>query len=124
MSKSEMTRGQLERMLAQRIQGLYRNELGHQPGKVTCELFNRKLAVVIEDSVTKPERLLVEEGRENLAKQVRSDLDEALQPRIKDLIEEILQVDVLDLLSDATLGTGRSGAIAILASNPQVRNPT
>lgn len=119
-----LTSGQMERMLCQRIQALYRNSLGHQPGKVTCQLFEAKLAIVIEDSITPPEQLLAEQGQRELAEQVRSGLDDVIQPQIKELIEEVLNVSVLDLLTDATLETGRSGIIAILTEAPEVSNPT
>jgi uncharacterized protein YbcI len=124
MSTEALTRGQAERMLSQRIQALYRTQLGHQPGKITCQLFDEKLAIVIEDSVTQPEQLLAEEGRVELAEQVRSDLDSAIRPHLKALIEEILAVEVLDLLSDATLETGRTGMIVVLENPPQVRAST
>jgi uncharacterized protein YbcI len=122
MTKLNLTRGQLERTLSQRIQALYRNQLGHQPSKVTCQLFDEKLAILLEDSITQPEQLLVESGQEALAEQVRLDLDKALQPQLKQLIEEIVGVSVVDLLSNATLATGRTGTIAVLAAAPKVRN--
>ncbi|MFH7030682.1 MAG: DUF2294 domain-containing protein [Heteroscytonema crispum UTEX LB 1556] len=117
------TRGQVERTLAQRIQALYRQQLGHQPSKVICQLSDRNLTILLEDSITQPEQLLAQTGREELALAVRSDLDEAIQPQIKALIEETLNVDVIELLSDATLETGRTGIIAILADTPNFRNP-
>jgi uncharacterized protein YbcI len=120
---SKPTRGQLERLLSQRLQALYRSQLGHQPGKVTCQLFDEKLAIVVEDSITQPEQLLANSGQTELAQQVRADLDKAIQPQIKAMIEEVLDVVVLDLLSDATMETGRTGIIAILEVAPEVRNP-
>lgn len=120
---SEQTIGQLERSLSQKIQALYRTQLGRRPSRITCQLFESKLAIILEDSVTQPEQLLAEEGKEELAEQVRASLDQALRPQLKKLIEEIFQVNVLDLLSDATLETGRTGIIAVLESLPQVRNP-
>lgn len=123
MTTSTLTRGQVERTLSQRIQALYRSQLGHQPGKVTCQLFGEKLAVIIEDSVTQPEKLLAEEGREQLAEQVRTDLDHAIRPHLRALIEEVLGVAVLDLLSDATIETGRTGMIVVLEDAPDVRTP-
>ena len=120
---SKPTRGQLERLLSQRLQGLYREQLGHQPSKVTCQLFDEKLAVIVEDSITPPEQLLANTGQAELAQKVRSDLDKAIQPQLKALIEEVLSVGVLDLLSDATLETGRTGIIAVLDVTPEVRNP-
>ena len=122
-SIEQQTVGQLERTLSQRLQALYRDQLGQRPSKVTCQIFDSKLAIVLEDAVTRPEQLLAEEGQKALAEQVRADLDQALRPQIRRLIEEVLQVDVLDLLSDAKLNTGRTGIIAILSATPTVRNP-
>lgn len=121
MSTQTLTRGQLERNLSQQIQSLYRTQLGHQPGKVTCQLFDEKLAIIIEDSVTQPEQLLAEEGKLELAEQVRSDLDQAIRPQLRALIEDELRVTVLDLLSDATFETGRTGMIVVLENSPEVR---
>jgi uncharacterized protein YbcI len=58
-----------------------------------------------------------------LAEQVRSELDDAIQPQLKALIEEVLGVSVVDLLTDATIETGRTGIIAVLEDTPEVRNP-
>lgn len=118
------TSGQLERTLSQRIQGLYSDKLGHRPTKVTCQLFDEKLAIVMENCITPPEQLLIKQGQEKLAEQVRSGLDDAMEPKIKQVIEEVLSVEVMDVLSDATLETGRSGYIVVLSETPVVRNPT
>lgn len=120
---SKSTRGQLERLLSQRLQALYREQLGHQPGKVTCQLFDEKLAMIVEDSITPPEQLLANSGQAELAEQVRADLEKAIQPQLKLLIEEVLSVHVIDILTDATLETGRTGIIAVLDITPEVRNP-
>lgn len=122
MDPSFPTRGQLERTLSQRIQALYRTELEHQPSRVTCQIFDEKIAIILEDAITQPEQLLVSSGQEQLAEQVRLELDEALQPQLKALIEEVVGVSVIDLLSDAKLETGRSATIVVLADKPQVRN--
>lgn len=124
MDSSNPTRGQVERNLSQRIQALYRTQLGHQPSKITCQIFDTKIAIVLEDAITPPELLLVNSGQEELAEQVRSDLDKAIQPQLKALIEEVVGVPVIDLLSDATLETGRTGTIAVLAKLPKLRNPS
>lgn len=122
MDASYPTRGQIERTLSQRIQALYRTQLEHQPSKVTCQLFDEKIAVILEDSITQPEQLLVSQGQEELAEKVRSELDQALQPQLKTLIEEVVGVDVIDILSNAKLETGRTATVVILANSPPVRN--
>ena len=116
------TRGQIERTVSQRIHALYRDSLGHKPSKVTCQLLDDKLTIIVEDSITTAEQVLIKEGQGELAQQVRSGLDDATKPQLKELIEEILAVSVTDLLSDATLDTGRTGIIAVLDPIPQVRN--
>ncbi len=123
MAKDLYTRGQLERELSQKIQAFYRSHLGHQPSKVTCQLFSTKLAIIIEDSITNAEQILVDEGKNDLAKKVRSNLDDAIQPELQQLIEEVAKVKVLDMMSDATLETGRTGIIIILNNAPEVRDP-
>ena len=122
MADRLLTRGQLERKLSQEIQAFYRRHLGHQPSKVTCQIFEDKLAVILEDSITNAEQILVEEGKTDLAEEVRSNLDDALHPELKKLIEKIAEVEVVDILSDATFDTGRTGIITVLNDTPQLRN--
>ncbi|KPQ36511.1 MAG: hypothetical protein HLUCCA11_06505 [Phormidesmis priestleyi Ana] len=122
-STASQTAGQLEREISQKMQALYKQQLGHQPGKVSCQLFDATLVVVLEDSITQPEQLLLEKGQTKLAEQVRADLSQAMMSPVKSLIESILNVEVLDLLSDATIKTKRTGIIAVLSHTPEVRNP-
>ncbi|ACK71554.1 conserved hypothetical protein [Gloeothece citriformis PCC 7424] len=117
------TIGQIERNLSQRIQQYYRQQLDHTPSKVTCQIFDHKIAIILEECVTPTEQLLVQEGQVELAQQVRSSIDEIMHQQLKELIEEVLEVTVEDLLSDSTLETGRIGLIAILSDSPDVRNP-
>lgn len=119
----QQTVGQLEREISQKMQALYKTHLGHQPSKVTCQLFDSKLAIVLEDAVTQPERLLAKEGQMEQAEKMHADLNQAIRPHIKVLVETILGVTIVDLLSDATLETGRAGVILVLSETPNVRNP-
>ncbi|MBE9157423.1 DUF2294 domain-containing protein [Nodosilinea sp. LEGE 06152] len=115
------TLGQLQRRLTQRFQRLYRDKLNHTPGKITCQILEEKLLFVIEDSVTKPEQLLVDEGQAELAEQVRSDLAMALRPQIIEMTEAVLDREVVDVLTDATLATGRTSVVIILSEPPEAR---
>jgi len=116
------TRGQMERTLSQKIQALYREKLGHQPSKVSVTLAKEKITIIVEDAITQPEKVLTEMGQEELTEKVRSDLDQAIKPYLKELIEEITGVEVVDLLCDTTLETERTGTIVVLAGQPKVRN--
>ena len=121
MNSETQTRGQLERTLSQRIQALYRTQLGQQPSRVQRQTFDGKVVIVLEDSITKTEQFLVASGQEKLAEQVRDDLDKAFNPQLTKLIQEVIGIEVVDILTDATLKTGRTGTIAVLADTPQFR---
>ena len=123
MDLETQTRGQMERTLSQRVQALYRTQLGQQPSRVQCQIFDGKVVIVLEDSITKTERVLVANGQKNLAEQVRDDLDKAFNPQLTQLIQEVIGIEVVDVLTDATLKTGRMGTIAVLADTPQFREP-
>ncbi|MEG4392973.1 DUF2294 domain-containing protein [Microcoleus sp. BROC3] len=116
------TRGKLERTIAQGIQALYRSQLGHQTSQALCNLLDNKLIIVIENAITQPEKLLAQNGQEDLASQVRVQLESVLELQLKDLIKEVLGVRVTDLLTDATLETGRTATIAILEFAPKFRD--
>ena len=123
MTNNLFTRGQLERKLSQEIQAFYHQNLEHRPSKVICLFFENKLAIIIEDSITNAEYILLEEGKKDLAIQVRSNINDAIQPELKELIQQITKVTVIDVMSDATISTGRTGIIAILDRTPSVSNP-
>ncbi|MGB3200039.1 MAG: DUF2294 domain-containing protein [Nodosilinea sp.] len=115
------TLGQLQRKLTQHFQRLYRENLNHTPGKITCQILDDKLFFVLEDSVTKPEQLLVHEGQLELAKQVREDLAVALRPQIVEMVKSVLDRQAVDVLTDATLATGRTSVVIILSEPPEAR---
>jgi uncharacterized protein YbcI len=122
------TRGQLQRTLSQQIQKLYKEDLGHTPSKVTCQIIDDKVMIVVEDSLTKLEKLLIEGeasetgGGDSDVEGIRSDLDTIIRPKITALVEESLAVSVIDVLSDTTLGTGRTGMVVVLSNNPEMNS--
>ena len=124
MEKNLLTCGQLERNLAQGIQKLYRQELEHSPSKVTCQLFGNQLAIVIENSLTAVEQTLASnQGLNDTVEKLTSAINQAIEAKLKKLIEDILSVQVEDILFDTTIETKRTGAIVALSQLPQVRNP-
>lgn len=122
MTNSLPTRGQLERTLSQRIQALYRQHLGHRLQDVKCQIFDQKIVILIEQSITALEQLLANSGRAELVAEVHSNVDKAIEPHVKELIEAVVGVPVIDLLSDTTLATERTGIIAVLSDVPPMRN--
>lgn len=121
MASNTPTKGQLERSLSQKVQALYRNELGQQPSKVSCQLCGEKFIIILEDSLTQPEQVLAQEGQGDLAEEVRTNLDDFMKPQLKSLVEDVAGVNVTELLSDVTLESGLTGIIAVLEETPNVR---
>lgn len=121
VARKAPTRGQVQRALSQEIQKLYKESLGHAVGKVTCQLFDHELTIIVEDSITQPEQLIAEEGDLDLAEKVRSDLNTAFRPRLSEAISQILEVGIADILSDAKLETGRTAIVVVLDEKPKIR---
>lgn len=120
MTNSLPTCGQLERTLSQRIQALYRNQVGHRLERVTCQIVDCKILIILENAVTPAEQLLANNGKEDLAEEIHSNLNEVIRPQIIKLIEEVVGVSVVDFLSDAKLETERTGMIVMLEKSPRV----
>ena len=116
------TTGQAEREINQRLRSLYKKQLGHKVSDVTCQLFDTKLAIVLENAVTKVEKKLLEDGKETLTAQVHEDLSGAIESHIKEVVESTLDVSVIDVLDDTELSSGRTGMIVVLSESPALRS--
>ncbi|NJM84751.1 MAG: DUF2294 domain-containing protein [Leptolyngbyaceae cyanobacterium RM2_2_21] len=114
---------ELEDWLSHEIGSLYSNKLGQQPGEITCQLFEAKLAVVLEESVTHLERMLISANHDRMVHQIRTTLNRSLQTRISHLLEETAGVAVIDFLSSTTFDTRRTGMIIFFEDAPAVTDP-
>ena len=115
------TRGQLERQLSQTLQSIYREQFGHSTSKITCHLFKNKVAIVAEDTVTKIEKILLDNSQLDLAHSLRSIISKTFATQIKQAIGHILQVEVIDLVSDSSLDSGYLGILVFLNNAPEIR---
>lgn len=120
---SHPTIGQLEREISQRLSSLYYEILGQRPSQILCHFFDTELVISLENSVTQTERILMYEGYEILAEQVRSSLYKIIKPQLQTLIEEVIGNPIVDLMLNTNLATGRTGIIIVLKQVPDVRNP-
>ena len=122
MDRKLPTCGQIERDLSQKIQRLYREQLGHSPRKVICKLFDNRIAIVIEDSMTLLQKTLIEENdRNETARYINLAINNVIKSKLKIAIEEILEIEVYDILFDSSLKSQQAGAVVILSQSPLVR---
>lgn len=118
LTRKNLTRGQLERTLSQKLQKLYADYLNHATDQVRCTLLNGSLTIIVENALTQPEQILLEQKKKpELVEQIRSNLDDAIKPEMISLVEEILGKKVIDAMGDTTLETGRTGIIFILSED-------
>ena len=105
---------EVESLLSKRIENIYQEQLKHKLDNVYYKIFDRTLIVIIEGSITTPEKVLESNDRHCLARQVRKAIDDVIHPQIKTIIEEVMEVEVTDFMSDTTINNNITGAIAIL----------
>jgi uncharacterized protein YbcI len=107
--------GNLEQILVERIQYLFVNQLGHQPEDVYCRFLDNKLTIVIENAITKPEKLLMAAGYQEIVKKARTSIEKILQPEFKQIIEEVTNSQVSNILFATHLDTNYVSIIALFA---------
>lgn len=124
MNKQVIRIKEIEPLLSRKIKDVYQYQLKHQLDNVSYKLFDRTLIIMLEGTVTSPEKLLQEHDFVYLAQQVRETIDDIIQPQIKEVIEDVLKVKVVDFLSDTTIDNNITGAIAIfeLQQNDNLNN--
>ena len=115
---------QLEATLAQRVVAMYLTYLGHKPHQVSCQLVEKTVAIIIQGAITKPEQLLLKQGKQQLAEQVQSNIQIALQPQLRSIVEEIFAVPVIDILCDFNSDPGSTSAIVVLGKSPSANITT
>lgn len=118
MKKKTIKFQKIESILLEKIKDVYQEELEHNLDNISYKLFDRTLVITLEGIVTSPEKLLKNNDRVDLAKQVRKAVDGVIHPQIQNIIEEVLDVKVIDFLSDTTIDNDITGAIAIFEFKP------
>ena len=103
----------VETLLSKKISDIYHNQLEHKLDSISYKLFDRTLIIMLEGTITSSEKLLKNNDLLYLAEEVRKSIDSIIHPQIRDTIEEILNVKVVDFLSDTTIEQNMTGAIAI-----------
>lgn len=113
MSNLSIHKKVLEDVLSPKIRDIYKNQLKHQLDSVSFYLFERTLIVILEGTVTPPEKMLNNNEKICLAKKVRKVIDSILKPQLKKIIEDVMNVKVVDFLCDTTLESDCTSAIII-----------
>lgn len=112
---------QAQGIISENVKRMYHDQLGHEPGLVTCQILDNKLVLLIEGAITPVEKLLLQIKQRRLVEQVRALLDVAIQPHLGAILEQLTDVSVVDLMVNTTVDTERTGSIVILAEKPNIQ---
>lgn len=108
----------VESILLPRIRDIYDDKLDCELDNISYKLFDRTLVIILEGIITPPEKLLRQSNCRVLAEQVRKAVDGMIHPQIQNIIEEVLEVKVIDYLSNTTIDNDITGAIAVFEFKP------
>ena len=122
MSERLPTSKQLERDLSQKIKELYNLEMNFAPRRVTCKLFSRYIAIVVDEALTPLEKSLIAYGKKGLIAQLRRETSSIFKPRLVKSIEETLGVSIVEILTNTTFIGNKTGTLVVLSESPKVRS--
>lgn len=114
MISSDVTEFEIDKILSQKVHQLYSQWIGNCLSQVKCHLSFRTLTILIENSLSATERLMLDSGNVEAAIEWRSKLKDILQSRLRSAIETELKMSILDVLVDTSQSTERTGFIVVL----------
>jgi len=79
---------------------IYKSVMGRGPTKARTTIANDMVITVLEDSLTKGERTLAAQNREDAVRELRRNLQSAMSSEMKKLVETTLHREVVCFLSD------------------------
>ena len=113
---------QLERNLSQKIREFYSTENNFPPQQVTCKLFSKYLAIVLDEALTPVEQSLLAQEKIELVEQIRREMSLIFRPKLIQLIEETVEVKAIEILTDITYASNKASILVILSELPKVRS--
>lgn len=116
------TRKQLERIITQSFREFYRQRLGCNLQKASCTLFCNYLVIVAEEGITPIEKTIKELGQIETLLEIRQSINRVLKPQLKEIIQEIVVVEINDIICHLNFDSGRLMAIAVFNESPKIRS--
>lgn len=84
-------------------------------------LFTDKVEIIAEDTVTKVEKILLNNSQVELAHNFRTTILQIFTTQFKQTIGNILQVEVIDIVSYSSLNSAYLGVLVFLKNAPETR---
>jgi uncharacterized protein YbcI len=109
-----LTGGQLNAALSRAVVQLHNQYLGRGPTKGHAFYRGSVVVVILEDTLTKPERSLIAGGKDGVVRDMRRDLLDTMRRDLVDAIEQLTERRVVSFLTDNDIATDIAAEIFVL----------
>ncbi len=116
--------GELLASISNMVVSVYADHLGRGPTKARTYITEGVITCVLEDTLTRAERKLVESGRPSPVLDIRSTLQETMRSELSGKVEELSGQHVRAIIAGTELDPDISTQIFVLGGASQVRDKT
>ena len=113
--------GELLASISNMVVSVYADHLGRGPTKARTFITEGVITCVLEDTLTRAERKLVESGRQNPVLEIRSTLQETMRNELAGKVEELSGQPVRAIIAGTELEPDISTQIFVLGSASPIR---
>lgn len=110
----------LEQFIGQSLQTLYVTCLGQGITIVDCHLVENRAYILAENALTQPEKLLLASGQNQLAHQMRNNLEAILCHKLQSTLERQIQVSVDVVLWASDLVRDYASITVVFEQRPEL----
>lgn len=116
--------GELLASISNMVVSVYADHLGRGPTKARTFITEGVVTCVLEDTLTRAERKLVESGRQTPVLEIRSTLQETMRSELATKVEELSGKKVRAIIAGTELDPDISTQIFVLGGASQIRDRT
>jgi uncharacterized protein YbcI len=116
--------GELLASISNMVVSVYADHLGRGPTKARSFISEGVITCVLEDTLTRAERKLVESGHLTPVLEIRSTLQETMRPELAGKVEELSGQHVRAIIAGTEVEPDISTQIFVLGGASQIRDRT
>jgi uncharacterized protein YbcI len=113
--------GELLASISNMVVSVYADHLGRGPTKARTFITEGVITCVLEDTLTRAERKLVESGRQTPVLEIRTTLQETMRTELADKVEDLSGQRVRAIIAGTELEPDISTQIFVLGDASQIR---
>jgi uncharacterized protein YbcI len=118
LSRSERPGGEMSATISRSIVRIHREYLGRGPTKARTSIRDNTVVVLMEDTLTKAERSLIADGKQDEVLQIRHSFQMTMQADMVAAVEEATGRSVIAFMSDNHVEPGLACEIFVLEPEP------